>query len=278
LYTSHFPSSLNGFDAVFLSYGNYGQILAEGEIITMEMTDAISEYLYQGGRIYAESGPFFGMMEYFEYPNLEEIMELFGVEEFETPLTTNNIDMLNGLPGSVCQDLVFAESSQNPNWYIDIMTPNDNGIAAFEEDGYGIVAVQGEGEYGQKTFCFSYALAHLEDGSQGTREELMTRIMDWFMIGLGEKEPLLNNKYLTINNYPNPFTTTTTFSYILSMPATCIIHIFNSHGQQVDEIQQEQTKGEQQLKWNADGFPAGMYYFRIQAGEQVSSGKLVLMK
>ncbi len=58
------------------------------------------------------------------------------------------------------------------SWFIDKMTPNDNGIAAFEEDDYGTVAVQGEGEYGQKTFCFAYALAHLEDGIQGTQRRI----------------------------------------------------------------------------------------------------------
>nr|NQU89650.1 PKD domain-containing protein [Bacteroidota bacterium] len=60
------------------------------------------------------------------------------------------------------------------------MTPNENGIAAFEEDEYGTVAVQGEGAYGQKTFCFAYALAHLVDGSQGTRDELMEEIVEYF--------------------------------------------------------------------------------------------------
>jgi len=61
-----------------------------------------------------------------------------------------------------------------------MMTPNENGIAAFEEDGYGTVAVQGEGEYDQKTFCFSYALAKLTDSEQGTRDTLMTRIAEFF--------------------------------------------------------------------------------------------------
>ncbi|MCD4695908.1 MAG: S8 family serine peptidase [Bacteroidales bacterium] len=181
LYTSNFPSSLNGFDAVFLSYGNYGAYLSDGEIVTMEMTEAITEYLYEGGRIYAECGSFFGIMAYFEYPNLEEIMGLFGVEEVETPMTQNYINLLNGLPGSICEDLAFTGSTQNPYWYIDKMTPNENGIAAFEEEGYGTVAVQGEGEYGQKTFCFSYALAKLVDGvTPNTRDTLLARIVDFF--------------------------------------------------------------------------------------------------
>jgi hypothetical protein len=36
-------------------------------------------------------------------------------------------------------------------------------------------------------------------------------------------------------------------------------------------------KGEQQIKWNAEGFPAGIYYYRIHTGTQVGSGKMILM-
>ena len=180
LYTSNFPSSLNGFDAVFLSYGNYGMYLSDGEIVTMEMTEAMTEYLINGGKLYAECGSFFGIMAYFEYPNLEEVMELFGVEEVETPVTQNNINLLFGIPNSICQDLVFSGSSQSPYWYIDKITPNENGLEAFEEYDYGTVAIQGEGEYGQKTFCFSYALAKLIDNEGGTRDTLMNKIVDFF--------------------------------------------------------------------------------------------------
>ena len=42
------------------------------------------------------------------------------------------------------------------------------------------------------------------------------------------------------------------------------------------EIEQEQLKGEQQVQWNAEGLPPGMYYFRIQAGDKVGKLKLIL--
>jgi serine protease len=195
-YTSVFPFSLNGFDAVFLSYGNYGFILDDGVIVTMEMTEAITEYLMNGGYIYADCGSFFGIMAYIGYSNLEELMELFSVEEVELSVTQNFINLLNGQPGSICEDLEFAGSTQSPYWYIDKITPNENGIAAFEENRYGTVAVQGEGEYGQKTFCFSYALAKLVDGvPPNTRDTLLQRIIDFFDIC-----PAPNNQTINMSN------------------------------------------------------------------------------
>jgi len=44
------------------------------------------------------------------------------------------------------------------------------------------------------------------------------------------------------------------------------------------KIEQEQPKGQQKVHWNAEELPAGMYYFRIQAGEQVGGGKMVKME
>jgi hypothetical protein len=91
--------------------------------------------------------------------------------------------------------------------------------------------------------------------------------------GIVSTENLFEEDKFTVS--PNPFTTITTLSYTLNNPYFIIIRIFNSKGKQVDEIRQDQPKGEQQVQWNAEGLPAGMYYFRIQAGDQVGSGKMV---
>ena len=77
---------------------------------------------------------------------------------------------------------------------------------------------------------------------------------------------------------PNPFSTSTVLSYDLPKPSTIRITIFNQLGKQVDHIQQSQSAGKQRINWNAEGLPSGMYYFTLQAGEQVATGKMVLMR
>jgi len=47
---------------------------------------------------------------------------------------------------------------------------------------------------------------------------------------------------------------------------------------QVDLIQEEQSQGKQQLRWDAEAQPAGIYFIRLQAGEQGATGKMVLMR
>ncbi|MEA3477812.1 MAG: T9SS type A sorting domain-containing protein, partial [Bacteroidota bacterium] len=83
----------------------------------------------------------------------------------------------------------------------------------------------------------------------------------------------LSNPLLTA--YPNPFTTSTTFSYTLDKLSTVTLNIYNPQGQLIERIEQGQPKGEQQIQWNAEGLPAGMYYFRIQAGGMAGGGKII---
>lgn len=98
------------------------------------------------------------------------------------------------------------------------------------------------------------------------------------MTNIGKLDNEINSNFKLYQNYPNPFTSTTTLSYTLNKPSKVFIRIFNSQGQQVEKIVREQQKGKQQVQWNVEGLPVGMYYFRIYAGEQIGSGKMVLMK
>jgi len=78
-----------------------------------------------------------------------------------------------------------------------------------------------------------------------------------------------------IKCFPSPFTTSTTIEYTLSQSTEVTISFFNQFGKQVDLIQQKQQQGKQQVVWNAKGLPAGIYFFRLQAGDHLSKGKIV---
>jgi photosystem II stability/assembly factor-like uncharacterized protein len=81
---------------------------------------------------------------------------------------------------------------------------------------------------------------------------------------------------LRITIYPNPFTGSETFSYALNESSQVTLQIFDSFGQMVAEpLKAYQSQGEQQFEWNSGRLPAGMYYYRIQAGKQVGSGKMM---
>lgn len=94
---------------------------------------------------------------------------------------------------------------------------------------------------------------------------------------VGESE-INANKDTWVQCSPNPFANSTTIEYKLDHPSAVTITIFNHLGEQVEEIRQHPSSGRQQIIWDAKGLPVGIYYFRLQAGEQVATGKLVLMR
>ena len=175
-YTSVFPSSLLGYDAVFLSFGNYGTSGTTSTVFDNTMASIVTTYLEAGGSVYLEGGD---ALEFDQSVNVP-LHDLFGLGDGSDG-GTNVIDGLQGQVGSLADGMFFTSSSQVNNNYIDIYLPS-TGTAAFNESGYGDVAVQNSASYGQKTFCFSYALANLTDGTfPTTKNELMTRILNYLI-------------------------------------------------------------------------------------------------
>ncbi len=182
IYSNSIPSSLEGFDAVFLSFGNLGQNFDAGTFPTVNEGEAILEYLQSGGNLYLESGCLFGAMDYIGYPNGQLFRQLFGMQSVQNYFQSNNpINNLSGVTGAITEGMYFAYSNQVNNWYIDKYFANGNGTIAFTESGYGNVALEGEGAYGQKTFVFAYSLADLVDnGSPSTRQDILLNIIEFF--------------------------------------------------------------------------------------------------
>ena len=182
IYTNSIPTSLEGFSAVFLSFGNMGQSFDAGTFPEYNEGEAIVNYLETGGNVYLESGSLFGAMDYIGYPNSQEFRQIFGVQSvqnyFQSPNPINN---LSGATGTITDGMNFNSSHQTNNWYIDKYYANGQGSIAFTESGYGDVAVQGEGVFGQKTFIFAYSLADLVDNeSPSTRQEILLHLIEFF--------------------------------------------------------------------------------------------------
>lgn len=81
-----------------------------------------------------------------------------------------------------------------------------------------------------------------------------------------------------VSTHPNPFSSSTTIEYSLSSQSQVTLSIFNSFGELIHQVQEHQQPGKQQIRWDAKGIPAGVYFYRLEAGEQTATGKLLLMK
>jgi PKD repeat protein/predicted small secreted protein len=169
------PSSLQGYDAAFLSYGNYG---SNNTVLEDVDASVIIDYLQSGGKVYLEGGDALG----YDQSSNTTLLNLFGLASASDGSSGNHpVTDLQGQTGALTEDMHFTGSTQPNTSWIDLYTPNSNGVLAFVQTGVGNVGVQGTGTYNQKTFCFSYALGYLTDGtSPTTKADLINQILEYF--------------------------------------------------------------------------------------------------
>ncbi len=177
LYTDNFPATLSGFDAVFLSFGCYGN--ASGYSINTTGFDdwkanTVMDYLKRGGKLYIEGGEAIGWDQQYN----DELHSLLGIDSVDDGTEDKLIDTLEGQAGALTEGLQYI-GGQMSFRTIDRLYHGE-GKEAFYETNYGPVAVQYEGTYGQKVFTFTYPVAELNDhGNPDSRYEMVKRIMDF---------------------------------------------------------------------------------------------------
>lgn len=81
-------------------------------------------------------------------------------------------------------------------------------------------------------------------------------------------------------NYPNPFNPETVISYSLQKQEYVSLKIFDVLGKEVKILVNEiKTPGEHKIKFHADDFPAGVYYYTLKTGNNFGeTKKMVLVK
>lgn len=79
--------------------------------------------------------------------------------------------------------------------------------------------------------------------------------------------------------YPNPFNPSTTIRYDLPVRAHVSLRIYNILGQEITTlINRLEEPGQKEVRFHGIGLASGVYYYRLQAGEFVSTGKMMLLK
>ncbi|NUM79105.1 CotH kinase family protein, partial [candidate division KSB1 bacterium] len=80
-------------------------------------------------------------------------------------------------------------------------------------------------------------------------------------------------------NYPNPFNPATTISFHLPARSRVSLMILAADGRRVAELWEgEMPAGGHAVRWQATGLASGVYFCRLQAGEQVAVRKLMIAK
>jgi len=100
-----------------------------------------------------------------------------------------------------------------------------------------------------------------------------------FYSAVTERGAELPQGYALAQNYPNPFNPSTEISFSLPAAQKVSLRVFNVAGQEVATLVNGRLKaGEHKLKWNAEGMPSGVYFYRLEAGSFSEVKKMTLLQ
>jgi len=277
-YASRFPGSLVGFDTVFLSFGN---VASNKGILSDVRAAVLLEFLQQGGNLYLEGGDPLGK----DQNSNVELRTAFGLMIANNGTDCESVELI-GQAESLADGVDFFGTNQVGLGNIDVLVPNEDGVAFSTQTGYYTVGVQHEGAIGQKAVCFSYALAELVDGDRpGTRRDLLRRIMSFFEMPVPvPDEPDVPSTVRLIGNHPNPFNPQTTIAFDLPRRQEVTVAIYDLLGRRVCTlIQGSHDVGRHHVIWNGrddrdHAVASGPYFIRLATESDVQSRKVMLVK
>jgi len=185
----------------------------------------------------------------------------------------------------------------------DIIEPFADGQAAFYladdmgNGNFGTCGVTYAGEY--RVVFNTFGLEFLSVGNPyfgfDHRDTLMRRVLDFFGKGAATSVDddavlsLLPISFALEQNYPNPFNPTTVISYTVgggtaSTPVPVRLTIYNTLGRRVLRLVNEiQYPGKHTVSWDGtsssgDKVASGIYFYRLESGEESATKKMILLK
>lgn len=103
------------------------------------------------------------------------------------------------------------------------------------------------------------------------------------VLGITQINSELPASFSLLQNYPNPFNPSTKIRF--SIPHAGLDHalvrlvIFDVLGRQIETlIDRTLTPGTYEYDWNASGYPGGIFFYRLSAGELTETKKMILVK
>jgi hypothetical protein len=80
-------------------------------------------------------------------------------------------------------------------------------------------------------------------------------------------------------NYPNPFNPSTKITFYLDKPGVASLSVYNVLGQKVASlISKEMAAGKHEVDFNGSKFSTGIYFYRLESGNNISVKKMILIK
>ncbi|NUO78556.1 alpha/beta hydrolase fold domain-containing protein [candidate division KSB1 bacterium] len=130
---------------------------------------------------------------------------------------------------------------------------------------------------------------HMEELVQWSSDFLYKYVIQGAPAHVDERAELQPNAFQLLQNYPNPFSAShalalgrapsTKIRYTVATAGEVSLQVFNALGQEIQTLARgPHEPGAYTREFVASGLPAGLYFFRLQAGNAVFLRKMILAK
>ena len=90
---------------------------------------------------------------------------------------------------------------------------------------------------------------------------------------------LVPSEFFLSQNYPNPFSEKTTIKFCVAFKTKVRLEVFDSESKMIKKLlDEEKEAGTYEIEFSASGLPEGIYFYKLQAGDYLSTKKMLIMK
>jgi len=266
-----FPPDRNLYASIFVCLGTY----SENHVLTAEEGQILADYLEQGGNLFME-----GADTWFYDPptTVHPMFNISGMED-----GAGDLAQLDGQAGSIAEGMSYLFNGDNS--YIDHLgaIPPAQMMFMNSDPQYGTGVSYDAETY--HTVGFSFEFGGLQDGDIN-KDDLMIQVLEFFNIQ-GVWTDVKDNQpgaSIRAGSYPNPFREETVIRFETEKESRVSLDVYNINGQLINRLlDAEVGAGFHEVSWdgsNSAGYRVaeGMYFYRLQAGNELVTGKLMLME
>ena len=120
---------------------------------------------------------------------------------------------------------------------------------------------------------------YLVKGTTDYLSKLNDILQSKFGVNSEEGKQIIPKEYSLHQNYPNPFNPTTTIKYDLPNDGLVQLEVYDILGRRITTLVNEyKSAGSYEHQFDASQLASGVYVYKLQAGDFVSSKKMILLK
>jgi hypothetical protein len=146
-----------------------------------------------------------------------------------------------------------------------------DGVAFGDDDPATVFAVWEQLDFIRGVWWFSF------DNYKLMPDDLTNDVGE--VLNVASEDEALPGSFFLRQNYPNPFNPTTSIQYSVPNTGYVTLEVFDLLGRVVSTLVDDfENAGEHAIEFDAAHLPSGLYLYRLTAGDEVSTKKMMFLK